>query len=202
MKREHIILLLINLGAIVGFGSVFISRQNYEFIAYVAVIIFLILLIGGSLKTVNYTTEALIGLTVWSMLHMAGGGIMLGNGRLYELILIPLSETYPIFRYDQLVHMWGFGTATIVSFCLLEGHLKKPVRSSISLAIVLVMAGIGFGALNEIVEFIVSISVAESGVGGYINTSLDLCANLIGAMAALFYIRIRYLKNNQRAVED
>lgn len=61
------------------------------------------------------------------------------------------------------------------------------------MGIVLVMAGLGIGALNEILEFVVSICVPGSGVGGYINTSLDLCADLIGAILALLYIRIRYL---------
>ena len=110
------------------------------------------------------------------------------------MILIRLSETYPIWRYDQLVHMWGFGACALVVFCLLEGHLKKPLRGSVGLYIVLVMAGLGLGALNEIIESIVSLIVPESGVGGYINTTLDLCADLIGAILGLLYIRLRYLK--------
>jgi hypothetical protein len=31
-------------------------------------------------------------------------------------------------------------------------------------------------------------------MGGYINTSLDLCADLIGAILGLLYIRCRYLR--------
>ena len=69
-------------------------------------------------------------------------------------------------------------------------------HSHCALGIVLVMAGLGMGALNEILEFVVSISVPQSGVGGFINTSLDLCADLIGAVLGLLYIRLRYLKNN------
>jgi putative membrane protein len=81
-----------------------------------------------------------------------------------------------------------------VVFSLLAGTLKKPAENPIALGIVLVMAGLGMGALNEILEFAVSIWVPQSGVGGYVNTSLDLCANLIGAILALVYIRLRYLK--------
>jgi hypothetical protein len=195
MKREHLVLLLINIVSIVIFGALFLINANYEFIIYVGVIIFFLILIGTTLDKINYTTGALVGLTVWSIMHMAGGGIVVGDGRLYDVILIPLSQKYPIFRYDQLVHAWGFGTSTLVSFCLLEGHLKKPIKSSISLGIVLVMAGLGFGAFNEIVEFAVSMAVPESGVGGYLNTSLDLCSNFVGAIGALFYIRFRYFKD-------
>ena len=111
-------------------------------------------------------------------------------------MLIQLSEKYPVWRYDQLVHIWGFGVSTLVMFSLLSSSLRKPVKNPIALGIVLVMAGLGMGALNEILEFVVSISVPQSGVGGFINTSLDLCADLIGAVLGLLYIRLRYLKNN------
>ena len=194
MKKEHIVLLLTNLALIVGFGSLFLARLNYEFLIYVGVIIFFLCLIGISLKKVDYTLGSLVGLTVWSALHLAGGGITIGEGRLYDLMLIRLSETYPVFRYDQFVHIWGFGTSTLVVFSLLAGMLKKPAENPIALGIVLVMAGLGMGALNEILEFAVTIWVPQSGVGGYLNTSLDLCANLIGAILALVYIRLRYLK--------
>ena len=196
MKKEHKVLLLINLALIAGFGSLFLARLNYEFIIYVGVIIFFLCLIWASIRNVNYTLGSLVGLTVWSALHLAGGAITIGEGRLYDVMLIRLSETYPVWRYDQLVHIWGFGAATLVMYSLLAGHLKKPLRNSIALGIVLVMAGLGIGALNEILEFVVSIGVPESGVGDYMNTSLDLCANLIGAILALLYIRMRYLKDN------
>lgn len=189
-------MLLVNLALIAGFGSLFLVRLNYEFIIYVGVIIFFLLLILVSIKKVNYTPSALVGLTVWSALHLAGGGIIIGDGRLYDFILIRLSDTWPIWRYDQLVHMWGFGACTLVVFSLLAGHLEKPLRGSVTLYIVLVMAGLGIGALNEIIESIVSLIVPESGVGGYINTLLDLCADLIGAVLGLLYIRLRYLKTS------
>ncbi len=42
--------------------------------------------------------------------------------------------------------------------------------------------------LNEIIEFITTVIVPESGVGGYENTSLDLVSNLLGAIVAMMYI--------------
>ncbi|MCX7000706.1 MAG: DUF2238 domain-containing protein [Candidatus Sumerlaeota bacterium] len=196
MKKKHIVLLLINLALIAGFGSLFLARLNYEFLIYVGVIVFFLCLIGISIKKVDYTLGSLVGLTVWSALHLAGGGITIGEGRLYDVMLIRLSETYPVWRYDQLVHIWGFGVSTLVVFSLLTGTLKRPVENPIALGIVLVMAGLGMGALNEILEFVVSICVPQSGVGGYMNTSLDLCADLIGAILGLLYIRLRYLRDN------
>ncbi len=195
MKKEHLILLVINITLIVGFGLLFLARLNYEFIIYVGVIIFFMCLVGISIKRVDYTLGALVGLTVWSALHLAGGGVSIGEGRLCDVMLIRLSETYPVWRYDQLVHIWGFGASTLVAFSLLRNLLKEPARNPIAIGIILVMTGLGMGALNEILEFVVSICIPQSGVGGYVNTSLDLCADLIGAMMGLMYIRFRYLKD-------
>lgn len=194
MKKEHLILLAINLILIVGFGASFVARLNFEFIIYVGVTLFVMGLVGASIGKVDYTLGSLVGLTVWSALHMAGGGITFGDGRLYDVMLIRLSNDYPIWRYDQLVHIWGFGASTLVMYSLLRSSLAKPNGNPIALSVVLVMAGLGVGALNEIVEFVVSVCVPQSGVGGYVNTSLDLCADLVGAVLGLIYIRFRYLR--------
>ncbi len=193
MKKSHIVLLLINLSLLIGFGVLFIARLNYEFIIYVGVIILLLGLVGVSINHVDYTLASLLGLTVWSALHLAGGGIAIEGSRLYDAMLFRLSDTYPILRYDQLVHIWGFGASTLVAFSLLSRLLQQPVRHPVALGIILVMAGLGMGALNEILEFIVSACVPQSGVGGYINTSLDLCADLAGALLGWLYIRLCYL---------
>jgi len=177
-----------------AFGGVFVSRQNYEFVIYILVIITYILLVVISIKKIKYTTAALVGLTVWSALHLAGGGFSVGNGRLYDVILLPLSADYPVFRYDQLVHILGFGAATLVAFSLLRDLLNSNATRSIAFRIVLVMTGLGMGALNEILEFGVNIIVPESGVGGYVNTSLDLCSDLVGSIFGVGYIHWRYLK--------
>jgi putative membrane protein len=53
------------------------------------------------------------------------------------------------------------------------------------------MAGLGIGAVNEIVEYIATLLIPETGVGGYDNTLLDLISDLIGALFALLIIRHR-----------
>lgn len=193
MNRSDLILLLVNAALIVGFGSLYVARQNYEFIIYVGVIIAALAVILISRSRVDYTLGALVGLTGWSALHMAGGSIHIGETRLYEIILVPLSDTYPVWRYDQLVHIWGFAASTLVMYCLLKRALVERLPGRLAVSVVLVMAGLGVGAFNEIIEFGVSICVPESGVGGYLNTSLDLCADLIGAVLGVVYVQCRYL---------
>ena len=192
MKPKHILLLVTNLILIVGFGARFVLALNYEFIIYVGVIIFFLCVIGISLNKVEYSLDCLWGLTIWAAMHLAGGGINVGEGRLYDVMLIKLSDAYPIFRYDQLVHIFGFAASTLLMYCLLKRYLKPNVNGFVALSIVIVMAGLGVGAFNEIVEFLVSTLIPESGVGGYLNTFLDLVADLIGAVIAIIYIKIFY----------
>ena len=45
--------------------------------------------------------------------------------------------------------------------------------------------------INELLEFIATVLVPETGVGGYVNTSLDLVSDLIGAILAMVIIRLK-----------
>lgn len=47
------------------------------------------------------------------------------------------------------------------------------------------LMGCGFGAINEIVEFLAVVALPETGVGGYANTLLDLVFNFVGALSAV-----------------
>ena len=159
---------------------------------YVGVIIFFLFVILGTNKKVNYPNSILWGLTLWAVLHMTGGGVYVGGKKVYEIILLPLvGEPYNIFRYDQFVHIVGFGVATLLMYYLLKPALKEGYNRWVSLSIVVIMAGLGVGALNEVVEFAATVIMPETGVGGYINTSLDLVADLIGAVGAMVYIKIK-----------
>jgi hypothetical protein len=52
-------------------------------------------------------------------------------------------------------------------------------------------AGMGFGALNEIVEFVATLTIPETNVGGYENTGWDLVFNFFGCVIAAIVIRVR-----------
>ena len=192
-KGQGIILALASL-LILFFAFFYISRKNYEFVLYVGVIIFFFIVILFSNKKLNYSNTSLWGLVLWAFLHMAGGSVQVNGVRLYELILIPISSTYNIFRYDQFVHIIGFGIATLVLYEVLKPLLKLPIKRKWAFSIIILMAGLGVGALNEIVEFTATIIVPQTGVGGFINTMLDLVSDLIGAILALFFILIKHPK--------
>jgi hypothetical protein len=46
----------------------------------------------------------------------------------------------------------------------------------------------GFGALNEVVEFAATQLLPDTNVGGYVNTGWDLVFNLVGSAAAALAI--------------
>jgi uncharacterized membrane protein YjdF len=174
-----------------AFTVLFLSRQNYEFLLYIGVIIFFLFVIIATNRKVGYPDSLLWGLTVWAYLHMSGGGLYVGGKKLYELILIPISDKYGIFRFDQFVHIVGFGVSTLLMYYLLTLILPERPKQWAAVSVLVVMAGLGVGALNEIVEFLATVIVPETGVGGYINTAMDLVSDLVGALLAMGYIRLR-----------
>jgi hypothetical protein len=199
IKTSHIVLLIINISLLLAFGTVFLLRKNFEFVIYVGVVAVCLALITLTFWRVAYSIATLWGLTIWSIMHMAGGGIYLNSVRLYDIIIIPLSQTYPILRYDQVVHTFGFAAATLTMFDLLRPLLKENFDRFVALSVVVIMAGLGVGALNEIAEALVAAIIPASGVGGYVNTALDLISDLLGAILAMLFIKWRYLKcDNQR----
>jgi len=190
VRRAQIPVLVVHLIALPAFTLMFLSRRNYEFVLYIGVIVLFLALIVTTNRRVAYPTQLLWGLTAWALLHMAGGGVLVRGEVLYKLMLVTISETYSIFRYDQFVHIVGFGVATAVMYHLLLPSLAAPPRRWVSLSIVVAMAGLGVGALNEVIEFAATVAMPETGVGGYVNTSLDLVADLVGALGALVWIRL------------
>lgn len=191
LRKGQLPILVVNILVLSVFVFIFASRKNYEFLFYIAEIFFFLSVIVISNRKVKYSNQILWGLTVWAAMHMSGGGLYIKGTKLYELILIPLSDTYQILKYDQVVHAFGFGVATLVMYHLLRPQLRDGARAWISLSIVVVMAGLGAGALNEIVEFTATVIVANTGVGGYVNNSLDLVFNLVGAVVAMVIIKVK-----------
>jgi hypothetical protein len=191
VRKGQLPILFVNLCAILSFGIYFIRNFNYEFVIYVGVIVFFLavfILINDKVYFPNYMLWLL---TLWALMHMAGGSVHINGILLYAIILVPLSNTIPIFRYDQLVHIIGFGTATVAMYYLLRPLLRPDINGWWSLSIILILVGLGAGAFNENVEFLVTLCVQETKVGGYMNTSLDLVSNFIGAIAALLFIRLK-----------
>ncbi len=179
MNRRDIPVILFSAAYMAVFVGIALTRKNYEFVLYAGVVLVLAAWVLVKQRKVQFDPVILWGLSLWGLLHMAGGNIRVGDGVLYNVQLVPY-----VLRYDQMVHAFGFGTATLACFHILKGMLNPAIPRQVTLIILVALMGCGLGAMNEILEFLAVKSVPETNVGGYDNTLWDLVFNLIGASIA------------------
>lgn len=196
---------------IVLFNSIYIlasiplalARGNMEFLFYITMMIAFIALVVIVHLRVKLSYVSLWSLSVWGFMHMSGGLVNVpgswptnGSPVLYNLWLIP-----QYLKYDQFVHAFGFGVTTWVCWQCLSSMLCKSeemLKPTIGKLTLVVAAGLGFGATNEMIEFITTLLVSETNVGGYVNTGWDLVSNFIGAFVAATLIHCQYNQKNKR----
>jgi uncharacterized membrane protein YjdF len=109
---------------------------------------------------------------------------------LYNLWLVP-----GILKYDQVVHAFGFGLVTWICWQGIRRAFANhdvDAEPTLGLLTLCVAAGMGFGAANEIVEFIATITMPGTNVGGYLNTGWDLVANFVGCVLSAMLISYRH----------
>jgi hypothetical protein len=194
LRKGEWLLVIFTALYIIGFAWYYLSIQDYEFMWYVFVLVMFALLVASTLRKSNFDYVALWGLSLWGLFHMVGGGVPAGDGVVYGLEIIRLFEvgdTY-VLKMDQLIHIFGFGVATLVGYQLLRPRAKKMSRGL--LYGLLFFIGMGGGAINELVEFAAVVYFPETGVGGYFNTGLDIVANGVGVLIALVLIHFGYEK--------
>jgi hypothetical protein len=173
-----------------------VTTGNFEFVFYTGVLVVLGGLVWVVDRQITLSPGALWGLAAWGFVHMAGGLVTVPatwptNGPspavLYNLWLIP-----DLLKFDQAVHVFGFGITTWVCWQGLSGALRTRgvvATPTAGLMILCAAAGMGFGALNEVIEFAATILVPQTNVGGYMNTGWDLVANLAGCVLSVLLIR-------------
>lgn len=166
---------------------------NQEFVFYIVVMVLIIAAMVIVHRKVGLTAPLLAGLSFWGLLHMAGGLVPIPShwhhgtdqGVLYNWWIIPRR-----LKYDQFVHAYGFAMTTWLCWQALSASLSRrtapPARiaPTSGLLILCAAAGMGFGALNEVVEFAATQLLPSTNVGGYENTGWDLVFNLFGCVAA------------------
>jgi hypothetical protein len=173
-----------------GIGAVWTG--NREFLFYLAVMVVLIAAVTVLHSRVGLSRGVLWGLSIWGLAHMAGGLVLVpeswpidGSSRvLYSWWIIP-----QLLKYDHVVHAFGFGVTTFVCWQSLRAaatpeHPQEHLKPTPGLLVLCAAASMGFGALNEVVEFAATLVLPETNVGGYKNTGWDLVANFSGATAA------------------
>ena len=94
IKKEQWLVAIAGLILLVYYSIFYSSRSNSEFMLYVGIMIFFFAVLLLTNKKVKYSNGLLWGLFIWALMHMLGGSVMINGGRLYDTILIPLSDTY------------------------------------------------------------------------------------------------------------
>ncbi|MFH1592968.1 MAG: hypothetical protein ABIB47_06395 [Candidatus Woesearchaeota archaeon] len=80
LKKSQIPIFVFSLIYLAVALYIFIGRKNYEFIGYIGVVVLLLFVILMTNKKMNYPNSVLWGMSLWGLLHMMGGAILLKNG--------------------------------------------------------------------------------------------------------------------------
>ncbi len=106
LKRGEWYLVLFNLAYLIPFTIYYITIKNFEFLWYIVILVAILLLVAVIARRYKFSPYLLWGLSIWGLLHMAGGGVKVGSEVLYALQivhLVDIGDTY-ILKYDQLIH--------------------------------------------------------------------------------------------------
>jgi hypothetical protein len=174
---------------LVPFAAICLRGGNREFLLYLAVMLGLIPLVAWLHARISLHVGTLWGLSLWGLAHLAGGLLRIPDHWphddtpvLYDLWLIPGR-----LRYDQIVHAFGFGLCTWLCWQGLRAAFRAAgvaLRPTAGLLVLCCLAGMGLGAVNELVEFLAVLTIPNTNVGGYANTGWDLVFNAIGSLVA------------------
>lgn len=196
IKRSEWILIIFNLLYVLPFTLYYLSIKNFEFLGYIALFLVIFAFIAGTLRKTKFDNFVLWGLSIWGLLHMAGGGVIVKGNVLYALQLIPIwvTENFYILKYDQFVHFYLYVFVAIAILYLLKERFKNS-KNKTFLYLISGFAALGIGAGNEIVEFMMVLFLENTGVGGYYNTAWDLVFNTGGAILGVIIGYWRYIRN-------
>lgn len=180
-------LLGINVLSIVGFGLYFLQNLNHEFVIYVSIVAVVVGLLFGTLHLSKFPIHVLVGITLWGIFHMMGGSVETQDGVLYAYRVFPFFDggsDFYILKMDQVIHAFLYGVVGLMFYHLLREVVGIRTHG-VFIALVAIFAAAGFSILNEIIEFLIAVTLPENGVGSYENTVLDLIFNLSGAALAV-----------------
>ncbi|MCB1078095.1 MAG: DUF2238 domain-containing protein [Verrucomicrobiae bacterium] len=200
--RQVRLILLISI-VYLAVAAVFIGvRKNMEFLIYLAVMSVIIVAVLAVYRRAGLSATLLAGFSFWGLLHMIGGLVPIPphwhstdtSPVVYNWRLIP-----GYLRYDQVVHAFGVGLTTWLVWQALSSRVRGddggPLRPTPGMLAVCATAGMGFGALNEVVEFIATLILPSTNVGDHVNTGWDLVSNFVGATITGVIV---YLVGNRR----
>lgn len=165
----------------VCFSTVAVRNGNQEFLFYAVCMALTIAAVLIAHAKVRFSPGIMWALSIWGLLHFAGGNLRIGGDVLYNFWVVRLDAQAPVLKFDQVVHAYGFAVATAASWQALRHALPAETRMTWGLCLGAWFMGMGLGAANEMIEFAATLLVPNTNVGGYENTGWDLVFNGIGS---------------------
>jgi hypothetical protein len=169
--------------------------KNVEFVYYSLWMVVFISLVWRLDRKAGVPTAICILLVAWLVLHFVGGIAkipehLLEPGAPNTLYNMRVHPSLP--KYDQVVHAFGFFSATLTAWCGMRAAIGKLTRPSQHHPVeltegrfwALFLTGMGLGAMNEVIEFVATVIFPWTNVGGYVNTGWDLVSNMVGCVLA------------------
>lgn len=204
--RAHWGIVVVTAAYLLAAGVGAFVTGNGEFVFYIVVMVVLCSAVAGIDRRVGFSVGVLAALSAWGAMHMAGGLLPVpeswpinGDQRVvYSWWVLPFvwGEDGKVvwgIKYDHVTHAYGFG---VTCWACWEGVRSaargqagggeaegEDVKPTFGLVVLCVVGALGFGALNEVVEFVATM-LGPTNVGGYENTGWDLVSNTVGAVIA------------------
>ena len=190
IKKGEWLLIIFNLFYIIAFTIYYIAIRNFEFLWYIFIMVFFFVIIFAFQRKVEFSYIILWLLTIWGLMHMIGGGVVVGGEVMYKFQMIPIwvTEDFFILKYDQFVHAYLYFVMVFVIWHLLKGNLNNKTNNWIIYPAITLIS-IGIGALNEIAEFTAVLIFGSTGVGDYYNNAWDIVFNSLGAVLGVIVLK-------------
>lgn len=166
------------------------AANLHEFFFYATVIYIAILYFWRKLRYIKIPLYIVILFEVMILLHFSAAFVEVNGHRLYDLRIFEI-------RFDKFVHFINAFVATIITFYFFQKNHCKITKFMMMMTIFSVL---GIGAIIEIIEYIVTLTIVHNGVGAYNNNMLDLVANLFGAVTAV--LLFKYILKDHIDVRD
>jgi len=167
------------------------AANIHEFFFYATVIYAVILFFWIKLRHLKIPMYILILFEIMILLHFAAAFVEVNGHRLYDFRIFDV-------RFDKFVHFINALIGTIITFYFFQ---KNQCKITSFIMMMTIFSLLGIGAIIEIAEYIVTLTVEHNGVGAYNNNMLDLVANLFGSVTAalLFkFILKKYIKGGEK----
>jgi uncharacterized membrane protein YjdF len=146
-----------------------------EFFIYAVAILGGIIFLWWTFRDRSFDGRLLVLLQVGILMHFSGAFVQIGAGRLYDAHILGI-------RYDKYVHFVNaFAAAYLVSWIF----RNEGVPATFITGLALLLTVLGLGAVIEIVEYGVMLTIPDNGVGGYDNNMQDLLSNFCGSLTFL-----------------